>query len=164
MAIGLTFLGRVHGSAPAPPAPAAPAAPAAPSAATGVDRPALRPGMWEYPRTTQVVGARSKPEGTTVRKCSDPNREIREKLAQMKQKGCQFAPMTRQDNHYRTSFTCPTQGAPVKMSDVITVKSASSYEYANETHYGERVSRATIVANRVGECPQPGAPAPKPGH
>jgi len=161
IAIALAFLGRVCGSAAAQPAPAD--APAAPSARAGVELPAFRPGMWEYTRTTQVAGARAKPASTTVRKCSDPNREIREKLAQMKQKGCQFAPMTRQDSRYRASFTCPMNGASVRMSDIITVKSPASYEYANETHYGERVTRSTIAANRVGECSQPTAPAPRPG-
>jgi hypothetical protein len=160
MAICLTFLGRMCEAAAPEAAPAD--NPAAPRKSAAVDLPAFQPGMWEYTRTTQVTGARSKPESATVRKCSDPNREMREKLARMKQKGCQVAPMTRQDNHYRSSFSCPMKGASLRMSDVITVKNAASYEYANETHYGERHTHTTIVAHRVGECSPPAAHSPNP--
>jgi hypothetical protein len=120
--------------------------------------------MWEYQRTTMVAGARGKPATASVRKCTDPSREIQEKLAQMKQKGCQFAPMSREGNHYRSTFMCPVQGGSLHMSEVITIKSNSSYEDANESRFGKQVTRTTVVATRVGEC-EPGAaaaPAPKP--
>jgi Protein of unknown function (DUF3617) len=158
IAIGLPFLARVCGSAAAQPAPAPVAA--APNAAARVDLPAFRPGMWEYTRTTQVAGARGKPANATVRKCSDPNKEIRDKLAQMKEKGCQFTPMSREGSRYRSTFICPVKGGSLTMSEVITVKGDSSYQDANESRFGKQVTHTTIVATRVGECPPTGAPPP----
>jgi hypothetical protein len=111
-----------------------------------------------------VAGARGKPASASVRQCGDPNKEIRDKLAQMKEKGCQFAPMSREGNHYRSTFTCPVKGGSLTMSEVITVKGDSSYEDANESRFGKQVTHTTIVATRVGECsPTGAAAAPPPG-
>lgn len=102
--------------------------------------------MWQYQRTTMVAGARGKPANATVRKCSDPNKEIRDKLAQMKEEGCQFTPMSREGSHYRSTFMCPVKGGSLTMSEVITVKGDSSYQEAHESRYGKQVTHTTIVA------------------
>ena len=126
---------------------------AAPAADKTVDLPVFKPGLWEYRRTVAVVGARGAPQTTTVQKCSDPSADIRQKLAVTKQKGCRFSPMTREGSHYRSSWTCLVKGATLAMSDVLTAKSATSYEATNESRYGQRTTRTMVIATRIGECP-----------
>jgi hypothetical protein len=164
-ALGLFFLWPIYGAAAEGPAPEVKPPPAAHSASpsAAVELPTFKPGMWQYQRTTMVAGARGKPANTTVRKCSDPNKEIRDKRAQMKEKGCQFAPMSREGSHYRSTFMCPVKGGSLTMSEVITVKGDSSYQEAHESRYGKQVTHTTIVATRVGECSPTGAAAPQPG-
>ncbi len=70
----------------------------------------------------------------TVKKCSDPSKEIREKLTEMKQTGCQFAPVTHSGNRYRSRWICPVRGGSLTITQVITVKGADRYEDSNESH------------------------------
>jgi len=118
---------------------------------------------------------------STVRKCSDPTAEIRNKMAVLKSRNCQFTPLRRKQDHYLSEWTCPTPHGPTRFHDVLLVKDATSYEDMSEVYTTERVSQQKIEATRVGDCPAtvssaplapppplapsaPPAPAPKPPH
>ena len=127
---------------------------AAPPAATPapVALPAFQPGWWEYRRTT-VSGTRGAPQVATVSKCGDPGKDLREKMAQLTQKGCRFGTMSRQGDEYHSNWTCPAQGGTISFRSVVTVANPASYQDKSETHYGQQVTHSTIVARRLGECP-----------
>jgi hypothetical protein len=120
--------------------------------------PAFRPGMWEYHRT-QTSSAGGKPQTATLRKCSDPSAEFKEKLAQLKQKGCVFSPLKQNGPRYEASWRCATpDGSMVAMRDIITVNSETSYVNESEARGSRRATHSTIVATRQGDCPTSGPP------
>ena len=162
-AVGTCFL--LLASATVPAADPEPAATAAADTAS-VELPGFRPGLWEY-RRTLVSNKSPKPQISTVRKCADPGADIREKMADLKKKNCQFAPLRRNQDHYVSSWICPTPNGPMRFRDVLIVKDPTSYQDVSETHSSQHVTEQKIEATRLGECPglgtgAPMTPTPKP--
>src|SRR6266704_3688786 len=91
LALGLAAAGDGRAQSAAPSQPPGPAAPPRSSTA-GAELPALQPGMWEYHRS-MVIGERGKPQIASVKKCGDPTADFKQKLAELKKKGCQFTPL-----------------------------------------------------------------------
>jgi len=142
-----------------PAAVPAPTTAVPPLIAAPVKLPAFQPGLWEYRRT--MMGAESgKPQTATVNKCSDPSGDIQQKLTELKQRGCQFTPLTQNGNQYRSSWICSVTGGTLTVQDVITVRSATSYQDDNEVRHPSQTLRSTIVASRLGDCPPGEKPAP----
>jgi len=148
----------------APPAPTARAAgdAAPPQSGAEADVPALQPGMWQYERTVtsrnrtppgQPSLAPSKPVQTKVSKCANPTEEMRNKIAELKKKGCRFLPTVHTGNTYRASWACPTHGGVLALAQVLTVENDRGYEDDSEARFEEQVTRTKIVATRVGDCP-----------
>jgi hypothetical protein len=130
------------------------------TAPAAVELPSFEPGLWEFRRTlttTQSV----KPQVSSIKKCANPEIEIREKLQALKKKGCEFAPLKRHDNRYTSSWTCPTTAGAVKFRDVLTVKDATHYEDLSEMRSAQQVTQQKIEATRVGECPAGGVAVPR---
>ena len=122
------------------------------SAPTAADLPAFQPGFWEYQRTV-MTAAKPDPQHSSVRKCSDPTNEIKQKLTELQRKGCQFSPVMVRGNQYFSTWRCPASSGQLIDRNVVTVISFTSYQDQNEVRSGEHVSRSTVVAKRVGECP-----------
>jgi hypothetical protein len=148
-----------------------PAAPTTTTPPTGpapqvapAELPNFQPGLWEYRRT--VLGAQSeKPQVSTVRSCSDPTADIRAKVLALEQKRCQFVPLRKREDHYVSSWTCPTPNGVTRFRDVLTVQGPTRYEDVSEAHSPNRVTQQKIEARRLGDCPSPAAApahAPKP--
>lgn len=126
--------------------------------------PPLRPGMWEYQRT-QGAGAGGKARSMTLRKCSNPNADFKQKLAQLKQKGCVFSPFEQSGQRYEASWRCPApDGSIVAMHDVITVTSDTSYRTESDARGAHQATHSTIVATRQGDCSTSAPPTPAPAH
>ncbi len=100
------------------------------------------------------------PQVATTRKCAAPTVEMREKMETLKKKGCQFAPLKRNDNHYISSWVCQTPTGAMRFRDVLLAKDADGYEDLSETHTRQRVMQQRIEATRRGECPGMGSGAP----
>jgi hypothetical protein len=142
-------------AAPAP-APATPAVfPAADTAA--VELPSFRPGLWEYRRTLMRGG---RPQVSTTRKCADPGADMREKMAQLRKKNCQFAPLRQSKERYTSSWVCQTPAGAMRFRDVLTATDDSSYQDVSETHTAQHINQQKLEARRLGECPGLGAGAP----
>jgi hypothetical protein len=120
--------------------------------ADGVELPALQPGLWEY-RRTLAHGQAAKPQTATLRKCTDPRAEIRDKMTELRKKNCQFTPLTKRGDRYLSSWTCPTPYGPSRFRDVLIVKDAGSYQDLIEMRSGTQTSEQRIDARRLGECP-----------
>jgi hypothetical protein len=131
-----------------------PAVAAAAPQATAVELPNFQPGLWEY-RRTLVRGDTAKPQVTTIKKCADPAAEMREKIENLRKKNCQFTPLRRNQDHYLSSWTCPTPGGQMRFRDVLIAKDASSYQDVSETRSAQRATQQKIEARRLGECPGP---------
>src|SRR5712672_2524429 len=118
-------LAQVAGGLPVGAQTPATAAPAAQPAKTG-ELPAFQPGLWEYQRTVLNMGD-AHPQKSSVRKCSDPTNEIRQRLDELKRKGCQFSRPTIRGTHYQSTWRCPSGSGPLVIRDTVTVNSDSSY-------------------------------------
>jgi hypothetical protein len=124
----------------------------APAVAKAAELPLFQAGLWEYRRIVVESGA-ARPRFATLRKCADPSSEIRRKLAQLKGRQCQFAPVVLRDGGYVSSWTCPTPEGPLTFRHVLIVKDPGSYLAMSETRLGQRVIQQKIEARRLGECP-----------
>lgn len=146
-------------TSPATPAAApAPLATPAPGASTAaVELPSFRPGLWEYRRTLMRGGG---PQVSTTRKCADPGADMREKIAQLRKKNCQFAPLKRNKEHYISSWICQTPTGAMRFRDVLTATDDTSYQDVSEMHTAQHVSQQKLEARRLGECPGLGAGVP----
>lgn len=153
-------------SAPASAAPSAARSPAAPPPNSApakegepgapLELPAFRPGWWEYSRTVTTTRGRGRPQTTTVKKCSDPSQEFKEKQAQLSRRGCRFSPLSRQDREYHSNWNCPGTDGLIIFDDVLTVFNELSYQDRSEIRYipqSSRTSTSLITAKWLGRCP-----------
>jgi hypothetical protein len=137
---------------------APPLRPATTTAVLPVELPAFQPGLWEYQRT-MLTAANPKPQKSSIKKCGDPSSEIKQRLSELQQKGCQFSPLRPRGNRFLSMWKCPAPNGNLVIHNVVTVKSPTRYQDDNEVRAGERATRSMIVANRVGDCPAPQASA-----
>ena len=158
MIVGACLLILISTALRAADPPAAPA-PAAGSETSAVELPRFQAGLWEY-RRTLVSGQSAKPQVSMVRKCADPSADIREKIADLKKKNCQFTPLRRNQDHYLSSWVCQTPKGAMRFRDVLTASDESSYQDVSETHSAQHISQQKLEARRLGECPGLGAGAP----
>jgi hypothetical protein len=131
---------------------AATGGPAQAAPPAGAELPALRPGLWEYHRS-MVIGERGKPQIASVKKCSDPTAEFKQKMAELKKKGCQFTQLMQNGNRYTSAWKCPVTGGSATVRDVIAVKGSGGYQDDSEVRLPQRLTRSTILATRLGDCP-----------
>jgi hypothetical protein len=133
--------------------------PGATSAAAAVELPNFQAGLWEYRRTV-VKGDTASPQVSTLTKCVDPSAEIRKKMAELKSRNCQFAPLRRHGDSYASSWTCPTTDGAIRFRSVLTVTDPTSYVDMSETRSAQGVIQQKMEARRLGECPAPSVNAP----
>jgi hypothetical protein len=131
----------------------------APAPWTAAALPRFQPGLWEYRRTLFNQGA-DKPQVTKITKCSDPTSDIREKMASLKGKSCQFSAPRHSDDHYVSNWTCQTVKGPVRFHDVLTASDTTTYIDVSEAQLSQRITRSRLEAVRLGDCPadKPGVP------
>jgi hypothetical protein len=139
---------------------AEPEPPSSAAQATATELPTFKPGLWEYRRTV-VSGQSAKPQVSTVRKCIDPTADIRNKMSMLKTRNCEFTPLSKKQDHYLSSWTCPTPNGPMRFRDVLIVKDPTAYEDTSEVHTAHNVTRQKIEATRVGECSRGGTISPQ---
>ena len=136
-------------------------APTPPAAAA--DMPILKPGLWEYRRTLQSAGS-TKPQVTTIRKCTDPGADMRDKRQALEKKGCQFDAPTYNTHRASSSWTCTTPSGIVRFVDVLAIKDPTSYQDVSEIRTAQHANHQKIEATRLGECPAMGSGVqPTPG-
>jgi hypothetical protein len=133
--------------------------PRATTAAAAVELPTFQAGLWEYRRSV-LKGDAASPQVSMLTKCVDPSAEIRKKMAELKSRNCQFAPLSRHGDSYTSSWTCPTTDGAVRFRSVLTVTDPTSYVDMSETRSGQGVIQQKLEARRVGECPAPSVNAP----
>ena len=126
--------------------------PVNPAPTVSTELPVLQPGLWQYERTVVTV-ADPKPQKSSLKKCSDPTTEMKNKLYELKQKGCQFSPVMTRGNQFLSTWRCPVASGPLVDRNVLTVTDTTSYQDDNEVRSGEHSSRSTVRAKRLGECP-----------
>jgi hypothetical protein len=114
--------------------------------------PVFQPGLWQYERTVLTV-ADPKPQKSSLKKCGDPTTEMKKKLYDLKQKGCQFSAVMTRGNQFLSTWRCPVASGQLVDRNVLTVVNATSYQDDNEIRSGEHSSRSTVLARRIGECP-----------
>ena len=141
-----------HGARGANPEPGA-------KAAAAVELPTFQAGLWEYRRSV-LKGDAASPQVSTLTKCVDPSAEIRRKMAELKSRNCQFAPLRRHGDSYTSSWTCPMTGGAVSFRSVLTVTGPTSYVDRSETRLGQGMIQQKMEARRLGECPAPSVNAP----
>jgi hypothetical protein len=149
------------------PAPAAPQADAAATEPGDTEVPSFQPGMWEYQRSLVAPGHDTS-SPSRMSRCTDPSREMRARLEELKKKGCRFSPSAHSGDTYRTSWTCPARdGGEAAVSETLTARSKTGYEVVSEAHLGKQQTRSRIIATRTGECSarpggsrHPGPPPP----
>jgi hypothetical protein len=156
----LTMLGCCALVALGPDARGADRAQPTPATSMAAELSTFEAGLWEY-RRIAVASDSARPRFATLRKCADPSTEIRTKMAQLKSRDCQFAPVVRRDGGYVSSWTCPTPQGPISFRHVLIIRDATSYLAMSEARLGQRLIQQKMEARRVGECPAavPRAPA-----
>jgi len=159
IAVGACLLVLITSTAARAADPPAAPAPAAGPETSAVELPRFQPGLWEY-RRTLVSGKSAKPQVSTVRKCADPGADIREKIADLKKKNCQFTSLRRNQDHYISSWVCQTPRGAMRFRDVLTARDESSYQDVSEAHSAQHISQQKLEATRLGDCPGLGAGAP----
>lgn len=126
------------------------AAACSPGALAADELPAFRSGLWELKRSVEGPGAA--PMNVETRNCIDPSADMRRMQEAMSIRGCVYSPLARSGNTYTVTADCKLDDATLRSRTVITVESDAAYSVAVTTTSGERQSRETMTARRVGDC------------
>jgi hypothetical protein len=122
--------------------------------------PTFKPGLWSFSLTVDRDGEKQ-PQVRTMTRCADPGDEIRRKWQSLAMQACKFSPVTHSGNTWNYNSACTTQGQTLQMKSVIVVNKDDSYRSETLSRSATRSSREIVVARRVGDCPAPGAGAPR---
>ena len=124
--------------------------------------PTLRPGLWEYQRTTQRSDHAWEPKDIAERVCGDPNDTLKKQTETFTKLGCAMTvEQTETDNTYRLTAECTTKnGQKVRSRSVTTFDGDSLYTSVIDSsgwltgvpvQFAERV-----IAKRIGDCVKEG--------
>ena len=132
------------------------------SAVSAKEFPPLRPGLWEYQRTTQRSDQAWEPKDIAERVCADPNDTLKQQTETFTKLGCVMATeQTEDDNTYRLTAECTTKsGQKVFSQSVTTFDGDSQYTSVIDSSgwiAGAPVQFAErVLAKRVGDCVKEG--------
>lgn len=132
------------------------------SATSAEEFPTLRPGLWEYKRTTQRSDQAWVPKDIVERACGDPTDTLKQQSAAFTKLGCVMTvEQTETDNTYGLTADCTMKnGQKVHSRSVTTFEGDSQYTSAIDSsgwlsgvpvQFAERV-----IAKRIGDCENKG--------
>jgi hypothetical protein len=116
------------------------------------DLPTFRSGMWEFNRTMEG-GNQGKAQTITNKKCTNPSEDMKRQNEMLSKSGCKFSPIARSGNTYNFTSDCTMQGISAQGKTALSVENDSAYTVNIETRQGKQVTRETLNARRIGECP-----------
>jgi hypothetical protein len=131
-------------------------------AASAEEFPTLRPGLWEYQRTTQRSDQAWVPKDIAERVCGNPNDMLKKQTETFTKLGCTMtAEQTEADNTYRLTAECVTKnGEKVRSQSVTTFEGDSQYTSVIDSSgwlAGAPVQFAErVLAKRIGDCEEKG--------
>ena len=117
------------------------------------DLPAFRRGMWEFNRTMKGADSQGKSQTITSKQCTNPTEDMKKQNEMLSKAGCKFSPVTRSGNTYSFTSDCTLQGISAQGKSVVSVENDSAYTVNIETRQGNQVTKETLRARRIGECP-----------
>jgi hypothetical protein len=117
------------------------------------DLPAFRRGMWEFNRTMEGAGGQGKSQTITSKKCTNPTEDMKRQNEMLSKVGCKFSLITRSGNTFSFTSDCTLQGTSAQGKTVVSVENDSAYTVNIETRQGKQVTKETLSARRIGECP-----------
>lgn len=125
--------------------------------ALAADLPSLRPGLWEYTRTTQRSDQDWVPKDLLVRTCENPSETLKKQNETFEKFGCTIATTQIAEDAYRVNADCPEKnGTKVASQSIVTFASDSAYTSVIESEgpadgklvkFSER-----LTAKRIGDC------------
>ena len=124
--------------------------------------PTLRPGLWEYQRTTQRSDHAWVPKDIAERVCGNPNDMLKKQAETFTKLGCTMtAERTEADNTYRLTAECVTKnGEKIRSQSVTTFEGDSQYTSVIDSSgwlAGAPVQFAErVLAKRIGDCEEKG--------
>ncbi len=130
--------------------------------ASATELPALRPGLWEYQRTTQRSDQAWVPKDIVERACGDPTDTLKQQSAAFAKLGCVMTvEHSEVDRTYGLTAECTTKnGQKVHSRSVTTFDGDSQYTSVIDSsgwltgvpvQFAERV-----IAKRIGDCENKG--------
>ena len=132
------------------------------SATSAEEFPTLRPGLWEYQRTTQRSDQAWRAQDLAERVCGDPNDTLKKQTETFTKLGCIMTiEQTEVDNTYRLTAECATKnGQKVHSRSVTTFDGDSLYTSVIDSSgwlIGVPVQFAErVIAKRIGDCENKG--------
>ncbi len=87
--------------------------------ASADDFPVLKPGLWEYERTTNSVRSPSKPPAQSFTQCTSPSEDMKNKWKQLAGGACRFTPIEREGNRHKYRSMCRRNDQEVLGASVI---------------------------------------------
>jgi hypothetical protein len=131
-------------------------------AASAEEFPTLRPGLWEYQRTTQRSDQAWVPKDIAEHVCGNPNDMLKKQTETFTKLGCTMtAERTEADNTYRLAAECVTKnGEKIRSQSVTTFDGDSQYTSVIDSSgwlAGAPVQFAErVLAKRIGDCEEKG--------
>lgn len=131
-------------------------------ATLAVEFPTLRPGLWEYQRTTQRSDQAWLPKDIAERVCGNPNDALNQQTEAFTKLGCVVTiEQTEADNTYGLTADCTTKhGQQMHSRSVTTFDGDSQYTSVIDSsgwRIGVPVQFAErVIAKRIGDCENKG--------
>ena len=120
--------------------------------AAAEDFPAFKPGLWEFNRTLYLARMQGDPPKQSVKKCTSPTDDMKNKWEQLSAESCKFSPITRDGKRYTYRSVCQQGERVMQTASVITVETDSDYTVETKSVSQGGTSREVVVAHRVGDC------------
>jgi hypothetical protein len=124
------------------------------AAATDVEWPELKPGLWQFTRTSTTAG---KPTTIERQGCADPVAEWKKQQEASGRSGCTMKTVKASADRYVTTAECKLPGAGEGSSrSTAVIKGPGAYEVSVENRgvLAKSGESEHLVAKRLGDCPK----------
>jgi hypothetical protein len=114
--------------------------------------PSLRPGLWEFIRTTNDGSGAHRQTKFTRQRCTDPVADMKRLKEKLVQQGCMLTPQSRQGDVYEVAAVCTVMGGQMESRTFLTVEGDGAYSaiVVSSGDYGSVTEEVSAV--RLGDC------------
>lgn len=123
-----------------------------PVTAFAEDYPPLRPGLWEFTRSTSDGTGSYRQTKFTRQRCADPAADMKRQHEKLARQDCTLTPLAKQGDAYEGASVCTVFSGQMESRTLLTVEGDSAYNVVvvSNGHYGTMTEEVSAV--RLGDC------------
>lgn len=114
--------------------------------------PTLRPGLWEFTRSTSDGSGSYRQTKFTRQRCADPVADLKRHYEQLARRDCTLTPLARHGDAYEGASVCTVLGRQMESRTLLTALGDGDYSLVTVASGDYGTMTEEVSAVRLGDC------------